>query len=101
MKTETKKSFKDVIDNYHFEMFSEQGNKECEKIMKRVYDRVSGDMRISQEHLFLFIRNEVKKVEKSYPEINDTEPQNHIADLTRMICEQFDYNSDFDRFDIF
>jgi hypothetical protein len=100
MKTETKK-FIDVIDNYSFEMFSERGNKACRSMMKKIYKKVGGRARVEKEDIFKFIRDEVLVITNEHAEIYDTEPQYHIADLTRKIFDEFGYNNEFDRYDIF
>lgn len=82
-----------------FEMFSKAGDKACKSLVKKVFKRIEGKYRMTQEDVTTMITVECKKVQKKFPEVYDTEPGGHIQDLINQKLEEVGYCFEVSRYD--
>lgn len=89
-----------MLENYKsFEMFSKGGNDACKTLVKRVFKKIEGKYRLTQEDVTNIISDGCKKIQKKYPEVYDTEPGWHIKELVNKKLEEVGYNYEVSRYD--
>jgi hypothetical protein len=73
--------------NYRYQMFSMAGNDACENAVQEIVAQVEAG-KLSRKDLPQAVRKACNEIEKTYPEVYDTEPQGQFAyDLTKRVCE--------------
>jgi hypothetical protein len=87
------------LDQYDFECFSEEGNKMCRSLVKSVFKKIEGKLRITADDLTEMIGEEIKKVALKHKEVNDTEPESHIEYLVNHKLKEVGYGFEVSRFD--
>jgi hypothetical protein len=92
-------SLEQRIETHDFEMFSTKGNDACRALVKKVFRKLKGKYRITKSDIVEFCSSEMKKIEKNHPEVYDTEPSYHIADLITQMCFKMDYTHEIKRWD--
>jgi hypothetical protein len=92
-------SLEQRLETYHFEMFSTKGNDACRTLVKKVFRRIKGKYRLTKSDIVEYCSAEMKKIEKKFPEVYDTEPLGHIVDLINQMCFKMDYTHEIKRWD--
>ena len=87
------------LEFYDFEMFSKKGNTACRKLVTKVFNRIEGNPRVSEEHILNLLKEGVEKISEIHPEVGDTEPGYHIAELVSQMCDQVGYKYKISRWD--
>jgi len=99
MATETLTADQELEKRSSFEMFSKAGDRACKTLVKKVFRRIAGKYRLTQEDVTAMITAECKKVQKKFPEVYDTEPGGHIQDLVNLKLEEVGYCFEVSRYD--
>ncbi len=99
MEIQTIPSDKERLKDYDFEMFSKAGNNACRSLVQRLFKIIGGRYRISEEDLIEIIRERINKLQKSHPEIGDTEPGYHIQELVNAKLNEIGYSFRVSRYD--
>jgi hypothetical protein len=89
----------DDLDQYDFECFSEEGNNKCRSMVKGVYKKIEGKLRITENQIYELIRDGISKIALSHKEVNDTEPESHIEYLVNQKLKEVGYGFEVSRFD--
>lgn len=92
-------SLEQRLETYYFEMFTTKGNDACRAMVKKIFRKLKGKYRIDRGDLIEICSAEMKKVAKKHPEIWDTEPSWHIADLINQMCFKVGYTHEIKRWD--
>jgi lipoate-protein ligase A len=87
------------LKNYDFEMFTEDGNKACRKMVAKIFNKIEGKTRITLDDVYKHILEGVKSVEGEHPEIHDTEPENNIEYLVNKKLKEVGYAFRVSRYD--
>jgi hypothetical protein len=68
------------LDDYSFEMFSEQGSVEIRKRLKLIIEEIySKTTRVNKIYINEVVKDLLEEVSNiGFPEVNDTEPEGHI-----------------------
>jgi polyhydroxyalkanoate synthesis regulator phasin len=98
MQTESKPVL-ETLDTYYFEMFSKAGENACRSIVKKIIKKINGKKRVTQEEMTQYCSDLIKGVAAKHSEINDTEPEWHIADLTNKALAEVGYCFEVSRYD--
>lgn len=64
-------------------MYTEAGNRAVDAMLARVCDRVQ-----YRVHLVTELRNQIERVKRRHPEVEDTEPERYIVDIINDMCAQ-------------
>lgn len=96
----TAEILEEKLKTYYFEMFSKEGEEACRSIVKKMFRKLNGKYRLTREDIIDICSTEIKKVSKKFPEVYDTEPTMHIADLVKAMSDVVGYNHDITRWDI-
>lgn len=85
-----------------FEMFTEAGNKVCQRITRELINFIFSKQRRSVEEVMEKAGGLIAKQVNTgkHREILDTEPPIHIAHYTRKAWEIAGYGAEFDKYDI-
>lgn len=83
----------------YFEMFSKAGDRACKALVKKVFRRIGGKYRLTEQDVTEMITIECKKIQKKHPEVYDTEPGYHIADLVNQKLKEVGYCFEVSRYD--
>jgi polyhydroxyalkanoate synthesis regulator phasin len=89
------------LETYDFEMFSKAGNNACRSAVKKVVKKISGNKRITKEEITQYCSELIKGIANKHGEVNDTEPEWHIADLVNESLEQSGYQFKVSRYDFY
>ena len=92
-------SLEQRIETHDFEMFSTKGNEACRALVKKVFRRIKGKYRLTKYDIVQFCSAEMKKIKKRHPEVYDTEPAHHIANLISQMCFKMDYTHEIKRWE--
>jgi hypothetical protein len=84
---------------YNFEMYTTSGERACRSAVKRIFNKIGGDKRMTEEEVVALCSEEIKKVSVKHPEVNDTEPEGHIAQLVSEKCAEVGYSFRISRYD--
>ena len=87
------------LETYDFEMFSKAGNNACRSVVNKATKKITGTKRITQDEIIKYCSQLITEVEKKHPEVSDTEPAWHIADLINKALEQVGYQFKVSRYD--
>ncbi len=87
------------LETYEFEMFTKAGNNACRSVVQKAIKKITGPKRITQEEITQYCANLINKVEEKHPEIGDTEPGWHIADLINRSLAEVGYQFQVSRYD--
>jgi hypothetical protein len=87
------------LKNYDFEMFTEDGNKACRKMVAKILKKIEGKTRVTLNDVYEHIREGVKSIEGKHPEIHDTEPENNIEYLVNKKLREVGYSFWVSRYD--
>jgi hypothetical protein len=88
------------LEKYNsFEMFSKAGDKSCKSLVKKVFRRIGGKYRMTQDDVTVMITEECKKIQKKHPEVYDTEPGCHIQELVNKKLQEIGYCFEVSRYD--
>lgn len=83
----------------YFEMFSKAGDRACKALVKKVFRRISGKYRLTEQDVTQMITEGCKKIQQKFPEVYDTEPGYHIADLVNQKLKEVGYCFEVSRYD--
>jgi hypothetical protein len=98
MQNENITALYESLKTRQFEMFSKAGDNACRSGVKKIFDRISGSKRITQDALLNTCKDVVKKIKVKYPEVNDTEPAWHIQELTNKMLQEVGYSFEVSRY---
>lgn len=98
MSTENKTADQQLENYPSFEMFSKGGNNACKSLTKKIFKKIGGKYRLTEEQVTEMISSECKKIEKKYPEVYDTEPGYHIAHLVNQKLKEVGYCFEVSRY---
>ena len=84
--------YRKKIEKYYFEMFSKKGETACRNGVKKIFKKVEGKRKLTQESIQAFYEKVMNDIEKTHSEVWDTEPRDHIIDLTNMSLKENGYN---------
>ena len=82
-----------------FEMYTKTGDNACRALVKKVFRRIGGKYRMTADEVTEMITAECKKIQKNFPEVYDTEPGYHIADLVNKKLQEVGYCFEVSRYD--
>lgn len=89
-----------ALEKYdYFEMFSKAGDKACKNLVKKIFKKIEGKYRITQDDITQMITVECKKVQQKHPEVYDTEPGWHIQELVNKKLQEIGYCFEVSRYD--
>ncbi len=86
------------INTHCFEMFSKGGDNACRKLVKKVFKKIEGKYRVTEDEITQMIALECKVVQSKYPEIYDTEPGGHIQYLVNEKLKEMGYCFEVSRY---
>ncbi len=89
------------LEKYNFEMFSSAGNKACQSLVKKLYKKIEGKTRLTEEDVYKHIRDGIEKVADKHGEINDSEPGWHIQELVNKKLAEVGYGFKVSRYDFY
>jgi hypothetical protein len=83
---------------YDFEMFSQQGNRKCNTLVKNISKKILKSKKFyTNEEIGSWIREGMDKIKVKHGEVWDTEPRNHILDkIEKVIQERYGKNERLD-----
>ncbi len=87
------------LETYDFEMYSKAGNNACRSAVKKAVKKITGKKRITQEEITQYCSNLIEGIAKKHGEVNDTEPEWHIADLVSKSLSEVGYEFRVFRYD--
>ena len=87
------------LEFYDFEMFSKKGNTACRKLVTKVFNKIEGPSRLCKQYIINLLKEGVEKIKKDHPEVDDSEPGSHIANLVTQMCDQIGYKYKINRWD--
>lgn len=93
--TETKPlpSYRVKLENRSsFEMFSKRGDNACKTGVKKIFKKIEGKRRLTQEVICAYVLKVINEINEKYGEVYDTEPRNHILDFTNMALKENGYS---------
>jgi hypothetical protein len=82
-----------------FEMFSKSGDRACKTLVKKVFKKIEGKYRITQDDITQMIVEGCKKIYQKHPEVHDTEPGWHIQELVNKKLQEIGYCFVVSRYD--
>ena len=88
----TKEQLDKRLEGVDFEMFTNEGNEECRKGVKKIFDYIRGEKRVTKCEVQDKKKEIICEIEKKHGEVWDTEPYYIIRDLTRLCCKEVGYN---------
>lgn len=80
------------LKNYGFEMFTKGGDTACRNGMTRIFKKIRGAKRITEDELKTYFKEVMTSIATKHREVWDTEPHYHMRKLTKLCCEQVGYN---------
>jgi hypothetical protein len=87
------------LENYDFEMFSPAGNKACQSLVKKVFRKIEGKTRLTEDDVYKHIREGIKKVKEKHSEVYDSEPGWHIQEWVNKKLKEVGYGFEVSRYD--
>ena len=78
--------------NYEFEMFSKAGELACRNGVKKIYKKIEGKKRITEQEVEVFVKTVMATIDKKHGEVWDTEPHWHIRSLTNQKLKEVGYS---------
>lgn len=83
---------------YDFEMFSQQGNRKCNTLVKNISKKILKSKKFyTNEEIGSWIREGMDKIKVKHGEVWDTEPRNHILEqIEKVIQERYGKNERLD-----
>lgn len=83
---------------YDFEMFSQQGNRKCNTLVKNISKKILKSKKYyTNEEIGSWIREGMDKIKVKHGEVWDTEPRNHILEqIEKVIQERYGKNERLD-----
>lgn len=96
---ENQKTLDEKLQTREFEMFSKAGNNACRTLVRKVFRRIAGPRRLTQDDIIQMITEGCKKIHKSHPEVYDTEPGYHIQELVNEKLQEIGYCYEVSRYD--
>ncbi len=89
-----------ALEQYdYFEMFSAAGDKACKDLVKKVFKKIGGKYRTTQDDITQMITAECKKVAQKHREVYDTEPGWNIQELVNKKLQEIGYCFEVSRYD--
>ena len=95
MTQETEKvvpSYRQRLEKMCFEMFTKRGERACKTAVKKLFTKVEGKRKLDEKKMQDFFEKVMASVSVKHPEVWDTEPREHIKDLTNLALEMNGYN---------
>jgi hypothetical protein len=80
-----------LLEKTNFEMFTKGGNTACRNGVKRIFKKIRGKKRITEDELYEFVQSVINSIDKKHGEVWDTEPRGKIYRFTEKCCEQVGY----------
>lgn len=76
---------------FNFEMFSQQGNRKCNTLVKNISKKILKSKKFyTNEEIEGWIREGMDKISVKHGEVWDTEPRNHIvARINKVVQERY------------
>jgi len=87
------------LETYDFEMYSKAGNNACRSAVKKAIKKITSKKRITQEEITQYCSDLIEGIAKKHREVNDTEPEWHIADLVSKSLSEVGYEFRVSRYD--
>lgn len=87
------------LEKRDFEMFSKKGNNACRSLVKKVFKKIEGKTRVTEESVTEIISEGCKKIFTTHPEVYDTEPGYHIQYLVNSKLEEIGYSFQVSRYE--
>jgi hypothetical protein len=87
------------LKTYSFEMFSSAGDNACRSLVRKVFKKIGGKSRVTQESITKMIGDGCEKIQVKFREVYDTEPGYHIADLVNQKLSEVGYCFEVSRYD--
>jgi hypothetical protein len=87
------------LEKYNFEMFSPDGNKACQSLVKKLFKKIEGKTRLTEEDVYKHIRDGIEEVAEKHEEVYDTEPGWHIQELVNKKLAEVGYGYTVSRYD--
>lgn len=83
---------------FNFEMFSQQGNRKCNTLVKNISKKILTSKKYyTNEEIGSWIREGMDKIKVKHGEVWDTEPRNHILEqIEKVIQERYGKNERLD-----
>ena len=96
---ENEKTLDEKLQTREFEMFSKAGNNACRALVRKVFRRIAGPRRLTQDDVTQMLSEGFKKIEKSHREVYDTEPGYHVQELVNRKLREIGYCYEVSRYD--
>ena len=93
------RTIKTRLEFYDFEMFSQKGNAACRSLVKKAFSKIEGKTRIDKDSIIKLLKEGVEKIAETHPEVRDSEPGYHIAELVNHMFNQVGYKYQINRWD--
>lgn len=83
-----------------YEMFSKQGDKMCNSLVKKIEKKITSNRRYTKEEVIAMIVEGMKVISEKHGEVYDTEPEYHICNRVEKICQSVGYGFQISRFEL-
>lgn len=85
---------------FDFEMFSQQGNRKCNTLVKNISKKILKSKKyFTNEEIEGWIREGMNKISVKHGEVWDTEPRNHIVErINKVVREHYGRVDDLDNY---
>ena len=82
-----------------YEMFSKAGDRACHSLVKKVVKKINGRFKVSKGELDEIVAEGLKVIADKHGEVNDTEPEGHIANRINEALKDNGYGFELSRYD--
>lgn len=80
-------------------MYTKAGDRACHSLVSKAVKRINGKLKVTKEELDELLSKGVDRIAVKHGEVNDTEPEGHIAERVNQALKNNGYGFELSRFD--